>query len=81
MSRFRRAQVITYFASLPPCLIGMEACVWIGVEEGPPDGVIGDQSGPRRHGVPKCSCDHGSRVQDGGRGDDREDTSRVLRTG
>ena len=24
--RLRRAQVITYFASLPPCLIGMEAC-------------------------------------------------------
>ena len=24
--RLRRAQVITYFAALPPCLIGMEAC-------------------------------------------------------
>jgi transposase len=24
--RLRRAQVITYFASLPPCLIGLEAC-------------------------------------------------------
>ena len=24
--RLRRAQVVTYFASLPPCLIGMEAC-------------------------------------------------------
>lgn len=24
--RLRRAQVMTYFASLPPCLIGMEAC-------------------------------------------------------
>jgi transposase len=24
--RLRRAQVITYFASLPPCLIGVEAC-------------------------------------------------------
>lgn len=24
--RLRRAQIITYFASLPPCLIGMEAC-------------------------------------------------------
>jgi transposase len=24
--RLRRAQVITYFATLPPCLIGMEAC-------------------------------------------------------
>jgi transposase len=24
--RLRRAQVITYFASLPACLIGMEAC-------------------------------------------------------
>jgi transposase len=24
--RLRRAQVIAYFASLPPCLIGMEAC-------------------------------------------------------
>ena len=24
--RLRRAQVITYFASMPPCLIGMEAC-------------------------------------------------------
>ena len=24
--RLPRAQVITYFASLPPCLIGMEAC-------------------------------------------------------
>ena len=26
MRRLRRAQVRTYFASLPPCLIGMEAC-------------------------------------------------------
>ena len=24
--RLRRAQVMTYFASLPACLIGMEAC-------------------------------------------------------
>ena len=24
--RLRRTQVISYFASLPPCLIGMEAC-------------------------------------------------------
>ena len=24
--RLRRGQVITYFASLPPCLVGMEAC-------------------------------------------------------
>ena len=24
--RLRRAQVIAYFAPLPPCLIGMEAC-------------------------------------------------------
>lgn len=46
----------------------------------PAEGVIGVQTGPRRRGVPECSRDHGSRVQDAGRGDDREDTSRVLRT-
>ena len=46
----------------------------------PAEGVIGVQSGPRRHRVPECSRDRGSRVQDAGRGDDREDPSRVLRT-
>jgi hypothetical protein len=46
----------------------------------PAEGVIGVQSGPRRHRVPECSRDHRSRVQDAGRGDDREDPSRVLRT-
>ena len=24
--RLRRGQVLTFFASLPPCLVGMEAC-------------------------------------------------------
>ena len=32
--RLRRAQVVSYFASLPPCLVGMEACAtahfWAG---------------------------------------------------
>ena len=54
--RLRRSQVIAYFASIPSCLIGMEACatVHFWARETPQAGACGPADAATiREGVPE----------------------------